>query len=144
MNKFDMQIQCEEFYTENCLTEAEKAEILDDVVVVSCYSAVEETMDTITEMQMMIEDAESYLVHQVDSDDYMEHTRVINILITYQEILDELKSFSWVAPYFADEPAKRRYYDCNGYCPFKNGEQDVNSCTCGCALFTEDGQLLHH
>ena len=135
MNKFDMQIQCEEFYREE-LQEREQA------VVTSCVSRTEETMGLIAKYQMLFDDAESYLRNEVDCDDFFEHTRVTTILIGYQEILDDLKSFSWVAEYFIDEPAKRRYYDCNN-CPFTKGEEDINSCTCGCALFTEDDILLH-
>ena len=134
MNKFDIQIQCEEFYTEN--------DVVEEAVVTSCYTRVEETMDLILKYQMLFDDAESYLQNEVDCDDFFEHTRVTSILIGYQEILDDLKSLSWVAEYFANEPVRRRYYHCEN-CPFTKGEEDVNGCTCGCALFTEYTTMFH-
>ena len=140
MNKFDMQIQCEEFYKAETIQDLLGEQ--DEVTTLPCFSQVEETMDKIAEYQLLFEDAEMYLANQVDSDDHLEYVTVVEKLITYQQILDDLKSLSWVAEYFVNEPVRRRYYDCNN-CPFTEGEKNVNSCTCGCALFTEEGILLH-
>lgn len=128
---FDCQVQCEEFYTEEMCFNQE--ELLEEETVIISYSVVDEIMEKIEKYQMLFDDAASYLHWNVDCDDVVEFERVLDVVIGYQEILDDLKSLSCVAEYFADEPAKPRYYHCHA-CPFTKGEEDVNGCTGNCAL----------